>query len=68
MRRGVRKIESCSYEHSRFDFDRQFKLAVDVSDVAIGAVLLQECSDGIEPPDLLFLAQFDYGPNELRHY
>ena len=32
------------------DFDHQFKLAVDASDVAAGAVLLQEDKDGVDHP------------------
>ena len=36
------------------DFNRPFKLAVDASDAAVGAVLLQECSDGIDHPICYF--------------
>ncbi len=38
------------------NFDNPFKLAVDASDVAIGAVLLQEDSNGIDHPVVLFLS------------
>ena len=36
------------------DFNRQFKLAVDASDAAVSAVLLQESSDGIDHPICYF--------------
>ena len=36
------------------DYNRQFKLAVDASDAAVGAVLLQECFDGIDHPICYF--------------
>ena len=38
-------------------FDHPFKLAVDASDVAVGAVLLQEVSDGIDHTVLLLFSQ-----------
>ena len=37
------------------DFDKCFKLAVDASDVGIGAVLLQEDNTGIDHPVCYFL-------------
>ena len=36
------------------DFDKCFKLAVDASDVGIGAVLLQEDNNGIDHPVCYF--------------
>ena len=41
------------------DFDRQFKLAVDASDVAAGAVLLQEDKDGVDHPISYFSKKFN---------
>ena len=41
------------------DFYSQFKLAVDASDVAAGAVLLQEGSDGIDHPICYFSRKFN---------
>ena len=40
-------------------FDRPFELAVDASDVAVGAVLLQEDSDGIDHPVSSFCRKLD---------
>ena len=41
------------------DFNRPFKLAVDVSDVAAGAVLLQEDQGGIDHPICYFSPKFN---------
>ena len=41
------------------DFDKCFKLAVDASDVGIGAVLLQEDNDGIDHPVCYFSKKFN---------
>ena len=41
------------------DFDRCFKLAVDASDVGIGAVLLQENNNGIDHPVCYFSKKFN---------
>ena len=41
------------------DFDHQFKLAVDASDVAAGAVLLQEDKDGVDHPICYFSKKFN---------
>ena len=41
------------------DFSAPFKLAVDASDVAAGAVLLQEDNDGIDHPLCYFSRKFD---------
>ena len=55
MHSFIQKIESfllkvfCS-ELTTADFNRLFKLAVDASDVAVGAVLLQESPDGVDYP------------------
>jgi hypothetical protein len=40
------------------DFSRQFKVAVDASDVAAGAVLLQEDEDGVDHPISYFSRKF----------
>ena len=40
------------------DFDKCFKLAVDASDVGIGAVLLQEDNNGIDHPVCYFSKKF----------
>lgn len=40
------------------DLDHQFKLAVDASDVAVGAVLLQEDKDGVDHPICYFSKKF----------
>ena len=40
------------------DFDKCFKLAVDASDVGIGAVLLQEDNNGIDHPVYYFSKKF----------
>ena len=40
------------------DFHRQFKLAVDASDVAVGTVLLQEGKDGVDHPICYFSRKF----------
>ena len=45
-------------------FDRPFELAVDASDVAVGAVLLQEDSDGIDHPVCSFSPQV--GPESTQ--
>ena len=39
------------------DFDKCFKLAVDASDVGIGAVLLQEDNNGIDHPVCYFVTK-----------
>ena len=41
------------------DFDKCFKLTVDASDVAIGAVLLQEDNNGIDHPVCYFSKKFN---------
>ena len=41
------------------NFDCQFKLAVDASDVAAGAVLLQEGKDGVDHPICYFSRKFN---------
>ena len=41
------------------DFDKCFKLAVDASDVGIGAVLLQEDDNGIDHPVCYFSKKFN---------
>ena len=41
------------------DFDKCFKLAVDASDVGIGAVLLQENHNGIDHPVCYFSKKFN---------
>lgn len=41
------------------DFDHQFKLPVDGSDVADGAVLLQEDKDGVDHPISYFSKKFN---------
>ena len=41
------------------DFDHQFKLAVDASDVAAGAVLLQQDKDGVDHPICYFSKKFN---------
>ena len=41
------------------DFDKFFKLAVDASDVGIGAVLLQEDNNGIDHPVCYFSKKFN---------
>ena len=40
------------------DFNAQFKLAVDASDVAAGAILLQEDKDGVDHPVCYFSKKF----------
>ncbi|CAB3995666.1 Hypothetical predicted protein [Paramuricea clavata] len=42
------------------DFSRPFKLAVDASDIAAGAVLLQEDNDGIDHPVAYFSCKFNH--------
>ncbi|CAB4023154.1 Hypothetical predicted protein, partial [Paramuricea clavata] len=42
------------------DFSRPFKLAVDASDIAAGAVLLQEDDDGIDHPVAYFSRKFNH--------
>ena len=44
---------------SALSFDRPFELAVDASDVAVGAGLLQEDSDGIDHPLCYFSRKLD---------
>jgi len=41
------------------DFQKQFKLAVDASDIGCGAVLMQESDDGIDHPISYFSKKFD---------
>ena len=41
------------------DFSRPFKLAVDASDVAAGAVLLQEGQGGVDHPICYFSRKFN---------
>ena len=41
------------------NFDHPFKLAVDASDIAVGAVLLQEDSDGVDHPVCYFSRKLD---------
>ena len=41
------------------DFDKCFKLAVDASDVGIGAILLQEDNNGIDHPVCYFSKKFN---------
>ena len=41
------------------DFDKCFKLAVDASDLGIGAVLLQEDNNGIDNPVCYFSKKFN---------
>ena len=41
------------------NFDSQFKLAVDASDVAAGGVLLQESQDGVDHPICYFSRKFN---------
>lgn len=41
------------------DFDKQFKLGVDASDVGAGAVLLQESKDGFDHPVCYFSKKFN---------
>ena len=41
------------------DFNRPFKIAVDASDVAAGAVLLQEDQDGVDHPVCYFSRKFN---------
>jgi hypothetical protein len=41
------------------DFSKEFKLAVDVSEVGVGAVLLQEVKDDIDLPICHFSIKFD---------
>ena len=45
------------------DFDKCFKLAVDASDVGIGAVLLQEDHNGIDHPVCYFSKKFNKHQN-----
>ena len=47
------------------DFDKCFKLAVDASDVGIGAVLLQEDNNGIDHPVCYFSKKFN---KHQKHY
>ena len=46
------------------DFDKCFKLAVDASDVGIGAVLLQEDNNGIDHPVCYFSKKFNKNQNK----
>lgn len=41
------------------DFNSSFKLAIDASDVAAGAVLLQEDDEGVEHPVFYFWKKFN---------
>ena len=41
------------------DFQKQFKLAIDASDVGCGGVLMQEGDDGIDHPISYFSKKFD---------
>ena len=41
------------------DYQKPFKLAVDASDVGVGAVLFQETSDKVEKPISYFSKKFD---------
>ena len=45
------------------NFDSQFKLAVDASDFAAGAVLLQEGNEGVDHPICYFSKKFSKCPN-----
>ena len=47
------------------DFDKCFKLAVDASDVGIGAVLLQEDNNGIDHPVCYFSKRFNKHQKKL---
>lgn len=40
-------------------FDQPFKLAADASDTSVGAVLLQDGSDGVEDPMSYFSRKLD---------
>ena len=48
--KNLKTILSTAPVLSAPDFSQQFKLAVDASDVAAGAVLLQEEADNIDNP------------------
>jgi hypothetical protein len=48
------------------NFDRPFKLAVDASDVAVGAVLLQEDSNGLDHPVCYFSRKLDKSQRNWR--
>ena len=49
------------------DFDKCFKLAVDASDVGIGAVLLQEDSNGLDHPVCYFSKKFNKHQKNYSH-
>ena len=50
------------------DFDKCFKLAVDASDVGIGAVLLQEDNNGIDHPVCYFSKKFNKTSEKLLYH
>ena len=50
------------------DFDKCFKLAVDASDVGIGAVLLQEDNNGIDHPVCYFSKKFNKHLKKLFYH
>ena len=55
----LKAMLKCAPVLSAPDFDRQFKLAFDASDVAAGAVLLQEDKDGVDHPICYFSKKFN---------
>ena len=50
------------------DFDKCFKLAVDASDVGIGAVLLQEDNNGIDHPVCYFSKKINKHQKKLLYH